>query len=108
MTLETDFQTNVLIPEIERRFPDSMVLKNDPTYLQGIPDLTIINGPFWAMLEVKKSPTASFRPNQKYYVEQLNYLGFCAVVCPSNLKFVMDSMESYFIGLQTRLDVRNE
>lgn len=104
MTLETDFQTNVLIPEIKRRFPDSIVLKNDPTYLQGIPDLTIFNGPFWVALEVKKSITSSFRPNQKYYIELLNESGYCSVVCPSNLDFVMDSMESYFLTKQSQFN----
>jgi hypothetical protein len=44
-----------LIRKLKRMFPDCEVLKNDPNYLQGILDLTILWGPYWAMLEVKAS-----------------------------------------------------
>ena len=38
MSLERDFQRKV-IKEIGKRLPGSRVLKNDPNYIQGIPDL---------------------------------------------------------------------
>lgn len=50
--LENKFQSN-LIKEIKTLFPDCIVVKNDPTYIQGIPDLLILNGGKWASLECK-------------------------------------------------------
>ena len=39
--LESKFQAG-LIKELKERFPGCMVLKNDPNYIQGIPDLTVL------------------------------------------------------------------
>ena len=50
--LENKFQAN-LIKKIKNRFPDCIVMKNDSSYIQGIPDLTILNGNKWATLENK-------------------------------------------------------
>lgn len=47
--LESKFQSG-LIKEIKERFPGSIVLKTDATYIQGFPDLLIllkIIGPLW-------------------------------------------------------------
>ena len=38
--LENKFQAN-LIKELKERFPGCIVMKNDPTYIQGIPDLLV-------------------------------------------------------------------
>ena len=54
---ENAFQQN-LIKEIKERFPGSIVMKNDSSYIQGIPDLTILYGSKWAALEVKKDNKA--------------------------------------------------
>ena len=67
--LENKFQAN-LIKEIKNRFPGCMLLKNDPTYIQGIPDLTVLHGKRWATLECKKNAKASRQPNQEYYVDR--------------------------------------
>ena len=40
--LENKFQAN-LIKELKARFPDCIVMKNDPTYIQGIPDLLVLH-----------------------------------------------------------------
>ena len=69
--LEKDFQAK-LIKDIKKLFPGCMVMKTDPTYIQGIPDLLILFKNKWASLEVKKSIGASRRPNQEYYVEKRN------------------------------------
>ena len=53
-------------------FPGAIVLKNDPNYIQGIPDLTVFYQDKWATLEVKKSENASHQPNQDYYVGLMN------------------------------------
>ena len=60
--LENKFQAN-LIREIKKEFPGCMVLKNDSSYLQGVPDLSIFYKHHWAMLEVKKGKNAKRQPN---------------------------------------------
>ena len=50
--LERNFQSK-LIKELKERFPGCMVLKNDPNYIQGIPDLSIFYKDKWATLECK-------------------------------------------------------
>ena len=90
---ESDFQAD-LIKEIKRRLPGAMVLKNDANYIQGIPDLTVLYGAKWAMLEVKLSSTASHRPNQDYYVNKANQMAYSAFVCPENMEGVLNELES--------------
>lgn len=51
--LENKFQAN-LIKELKERFPGCIVMKNDPTYIQGIPDLLVLHKDKWASLECKK------------------------------------------------------
>ena len=80
---ESKFQAK-LIKDIKERLPDCIVLKNDPTYLQGIPDLTVFNNDKWATLEVKKSANASHQPNQDYYVEMMDRMSFSRFVYPEN------------------------
>ena len=79
--LESKFQSQ-LIRKIKNEFPGCMVLKNDPTYLQGVPDLTVFCGNKWAALEVKKSKNASHRPNQNYYVDKMNRMSYATFVYP--------------------------
>lgn len=55
--LENKFQAN-LIKELKKRFPSCIVMKNDPTYIQGIPDLLVLHKDKWAALECKKSEGA--------------------------------------------------
>lgn len=85
-----------LIKEIKRRMPDAFVLKNDPEYLQGVPDLTVLQGNNWAWLEVKGSLQAKSQPNQEFYVEKANELSFGAVICPENEGEVLDALQSAF------------
>lgn len=90
--LERNFQAR-LIREIEDRLPGCIVLKNDPTYIQGIPDLIVLYENRWAALEIKKSASAAHRPNQEYYVEKMNNMSFSAFVFPENKEDVLDAME---------------
>lgn len=73
-----------------------MVLKNDPTYLQGVPDLTVFCGNKWAALEVKKSKNASHRPNQNYYVDKMNRMSYATFVYPENEKEVLAELHKKF------------
>ena len=93
--LENKFQSN-LIKEIKKLFPDCIVLKNDRSYIQGIPDLLILYKNKWASLEVKKSATASHRPNQNYYVEKMNKMSFSRFIFPENKDEVLEDLARLF------------
>ena len=77
--LESEYQAK-LIKRIEQVLPGCLIVKNDPNYMQGIPDLTIFYGPRWALLEVKASEKSRERPNQRYYVEKWAEVTFCSFV----------------------------
>lgn len=77
-------------------FPGCIVLKNDPNYLQGIPDLIILWGPRWATLEVKKSANASHQPNQDYYVATMDDMSFSRFIYPENKEEVLHELQQSF------------
>jgi len=93
--LENKFQAN-LIKELKREFPGCMVLKNDPTYIQGVPDLLILYKDKWASFEVKKSSTAKHRPNQDYYVNKMNEMSYSAFIYPENKDEILDNLRKAF------------
>lgn len=95
MAIESEFQKR-LIKELKERFPECMVLKNDPNYIQGIPDLMVLGKDKWAALEVKKSAKAHHQPNQDYYVEKMNDLSFSAFIYPENKEDVINELERAF------------
>ena len=90
--VESDFQSK-LIKELKTRFPGCMVLKNDASYIQGVPDLLILHNDKWASLEVKRSKKAKHRPNQDYYVEKMNNMSFSAFIFPENKEDVLHDLE---------------
>ena len=90
--LEKDYQAK-LIKKIKKRLPDSIVMKEDANYKQGIPDLIVLNQNNWAALEVKKSENASKRPNQEYYVDKMNSMSFAYFIYPENEEDVLNAME---------------
>ena len=94
--LENEFQSK-LIKEIKRRFPGCIVLKNDPTYIQGIPDLIILYNDKWGALECKKNSKASKRPNQEYYIGIMNQISFARFIYPENKDEVLYDLEHHFI-----------
>lgn len=89
--LERDFQA-LLIKEIKAMLPGALVLKNDPDYIQGIPDLLILYKEKWGALEVKKNSAARHQPNQDYYVKHMDELSFARFICPENKKEVLDEL----------------
>lgn len=89
--LEKHFQAS-LIKEIKKLLPGCIVLKTDPNYIQGIPDLLILYGKRWAALEVKKSSTASHRPNQDYYISLMKKMSFASFISPEVKKEVLDEL----------------
>lgn len=90
--LESKFQKD-LIDEIKFIMPGAIILKNDPNYIQGIPDLTVFFKDKWATLEVKKNAKASHQPNQDHYVELMNQMSFSAFIYPENKEEVLYAME---------------
>ena len=93
--LENIFQSK-LICELKERFPGCIVMKTDPNYIQGIPDLLILYRNRWAALECKKSGNASHRPNQDYYIGCMNEMSFAAFICPENKEEILDELERSF------------
>lgn len=93
--LESQFQAK-LIKRIKKEYPDCMVLKNDPTYIQGVPDLLILNGKHWCALECKRSAKASHRPNQDYYVNKMNKMSYASFIYPENEEEVMNEVQKTF------------
>ena len=89
--LENKFQAN-LIKEIKKLFPGCIVMKNDSSYIQGIPDLLILFNDKWAALEAKKNASASRRPNQDYYVGLMNQMSFARFICPENKEEVLNDL----------------
>lgn len=90
---ENKFQAE-LIKDLKSRFPGCMVLKNDPDYIQGIPDLTILYGKRWATLECKRSESATHRPNQEYYVDKMNNMSYSRFIFPENKEAILDELQS--------------
>ena len=93
--LENKFQAG-LIKELKERFPGCIVMKNDSSYIQGIPDLLILHGDKWASLECKKSSDAKKQPNQEYYVGKMNEMSFSRFISPENKETVLYELQQTF------------
>ena len=66
--------------------------KLDANLSQGIPDLLVLFRDRWAMLEVKKSATATKRPNQARKVSLFNDWSFASFIFPENERVVLDEL----------------
>lgn len=93
--LESKFQAQ-LIRDLKRMFPGCVVMKTDPTYIQGIPDLLILFNDKWATLECKKNAGAKKQPNQEYYVGRMNEMSFSRFICPENKEAVLNELQQTF------------
>lgn len=94
--LESKFKTK-LIADLEDRFEGCIVLHNDPNCIQGFPDLLVLWNDKWAALEVKKDETASFQPNQRYYIDLLDGMSYASAIWPSIKEEVLDELQQTFI-----------
>ena len=92
---ENRFQAE-LIRELKERYPGCTVLKNDSSYMQGIPDLLILHGKHWAALECKRDPKARHQANQDYYVRKLNDASFARFIDPTNKEEVLNELQQAF------------
>lgn len=93
--LERNFQAN-LIQKLKRMFPGCIVMKNDASYKQGIPDLLVLYRDRWASLECKKSAEAKRQPNQEYYVGRMNEMSFSRFISPENEEEVLHELQQAF------------
>ena len=92
---ENAFQKELIV-EIKKRFPGAMVLKNDPTYIQGVPDLLILHKDKWAALECKRSSKAKKQPNQEYYVGKMKEMSYSSFIFPENREEVLHELSRAF------------
>ena len=93
--LESQYQSK-LISKLKEMFPNAVILKTDPTYIQGFPDILVLEGERWAALECKRCSNSSHRPNQDYYVDKLNNMSFARFVYPENKDNVLEELDLYF------------
>lgn len=93
--LENKFKTN-LINEIEDMFPGCIVLHLPSEEIQGIPDLLILYGDKWAVLEGKKHKNAHRQPNQDYYINLMNEMSYASFIYPENKEEVLDELQHAF------------
>ena len=93
--LESRFQKD-FIDEAKKRYPGCIAIKNDPCYIQGFPDWTILYEDKWAVLEMKKERGAQKQPNQEYYVDKLNKMSFSRLVFPENKEEVFEDLDALF------------
>ena len=85
-----------LIKKINKLFPGSFVIKNDPRYIQGLPDIIILYKNMWAALEVKISSKAHVQPNQQHYVNTLGAMSFASFINPDNEGEVLSDLQQAF------------
>lgn len=93
--VERDFQA-ALIRELKATFEGCVVLKNDASYLQGVPDLLVLYKNHWAMLEVKDEYTSRRRPNQAYYIDLFDEMSFAAFISPENKEEIINGLQQAF------------
>lgn len=90
--LESRFQAS-LIREIKEMIPGCVILKNDPNYIQGFPDLLVLYGQKWAALECKRSENEHRQPNQEYYVSALDKMSYARFVYPENKEDILNELQ---------------
>lgn len=104
---ENVFQAS-LIRTIKNMLPGCIVLKLDPNYMQGIPDLLILHGLAWAALECKKSENAPHQPNQDFYVDKMNRMSFAAFIYPENTQQVLQDMIAHINHINTMIFTQSD
>lgn len=93
--LENKFQSN-LVKELKKQYPGCIVMKNDSSYIQGIPDLLVLYKNRWASLECKKTTNARKQANQEYYVGLMDEMSFSRFIRPENKEEVLRELQQVF------------
>lgn len=92
---ESKFQKD-LMDEIKKEYPGAFVMKNDSSYIQGVPDWTVLYKDKWATFECKKEKDAPAQPNQPYYVGLHDSMSFSRFVYPENKDEVLKDLRLHF------------
>jgi len=73
-----------LVQDLMHLYPNAIILKTYPNYIQGFPDRLMLLNDRWAAFEIKSHHNARHQPNQDYYIELLNRMSFASFVYPAN------------------------
>lgn len=92
--LESAYQA-LLIKKLEAIFQGCVIMKNDPNYRQGFPDLLILFNDRWAVLEVKQAADSPYQPNQEWYLDKLRRMSFSATIYPENEGEVLTALKEF-------------
>lgn len=95
MAKESRFQAD-LKKELLERFPGCVVKKMSTDDIQGFPDLLVLHGDRWALLECKRSVGSTHRPNQDHYVSLLDEMSYASFIYPENKESVLDDLQAAF------------
>lgn len=94
--LERDFQKETKY-KLKVAFPGCIVKRNSTDDIQGFPDITVFWRGKFAMLEFKRSATASKRPNQEYWIEQIRSIGgYADFIYPENEEVIFTELAEWF------------
>ena len=93
-TMRENRYQSYIIGVLNDMFPGCVIMKNDSNYIQGIPDLIVLVGDRWAMLEVKSAEDSPMGLNQLHYVNKLNGMSFAAFIYPENEEEVLYELQS--------------
>jgi hypothetical protein len=94
---ETKYQ-HYLMNRLKDEFHGCIVLKNDPSAVQGIPDLLVLFEDRWAMLEVKMSHDSPREPNQEYYISELQRMSYAAFIYPEIEEEIFNELQFTFLN----------
>ena len=92
---ETKYQAK-LMKKLRDLFPGCYIIRNDPHFIQGIPDLLILFNDKWAMLEIKRAGDSGVQPNQLYYVEAFQKMSFASFISPETEENVLHDLQQTF------------
>lgn len=98
--IEGEFKS-LLHRRLRAMFPGCIILINDSSYRQGIPDTLVLWEDQWAALEVKKSRNEKKRPNQDYYIDLMANMSFAAFIYPENEEDVLNALQYTFSTRRT-------
>lgn len=93
--MEGQFQS-ALIKKLKRLYPGAIILKNDPSYILSIPDLTILWKRNWALLEAKDSKRSPRQPQQAYYIDWAYDMSYGSFIYPENEEEVLNELYKAF------------
>jgi hypothetical protein len=92
---ENQYQAK-LIKKLKVMFPGCVVMKNDSSYQQGVPDLILLWKKYWASLEVKAAGEFYAHPNQVHFINKLDEMSFAAFIFPENEEEVLNALQQAF------------